>query len=160
MAGNVRVEELLGEFGRAIVSAQNQILRAALEKPSPLEGIRTVFSITETELEVKLVFEEDAGATVIRPVTASMSRSQGLEAGVLSTLKAKILVVPDESPKAPNRKPSEIEKEVRQRADLQRLQRVFGSLEVKTEFVPSANRWIVDVVEPGGLTVRSLQIAD
>ncbi len=160
MAGKADVKELLGEFGKAIVGAQNQILRAALDQPAPLEGMRTAFSITETELEVKLVFEEDAGTTVVRPVTASMSRSQGFNSGAVSTLKARILVVPDESPKAPTQRPSDIEKEVRQRPDLQRLQRVFGSLEVKTEFVPSANRWIVDVVEPGGLTVRSLQIAD
>ena len=160
MAGKLRVEEFLSEFGKALVAAQDQILRAALEKPSPIEGMRTAFSISETELEVKFVFEEEAAGTVIRPVTSSMSRSQGLNSGALSTLKARILVVPDESAKTPNRAPSDVEKEIRQRPDLLRLQRVFGNLAVKAEFVPSAGRWIVDVVEPGGLTVRSLQVAD
>ena len=81
-------------------------------------------------------------------------------AGALSTLKAKILAVPDETPKSPARKPSDIVQEVKQRPDLQRLQRVFGDLDVKADFVPSAGLWLVDVVEPGGLTVRSLRVAD
>lgn len=58
MAGAFRVEDLLAEFGKAIVSAQNTILKTAQENPAPLEGLRTAFSIGETELEVKLIFEE------------------------------------------------------------------------------------------------------
>ena len=160
MADPMLVEELLGEFGRAIVTAQNRILKTALENPSPAEGLRTAFSISETEIEVKLAFEEQGGTMAIRPVTASQSRAQAVNADALSTLKVKILAVPDESPKSPKKKPSDIVKEVLKRPDLQRLQKVFGGLDVQADFVPSAGRWIVDVLEPGGLTVRSLQIAD
>jgi hypothetical protein len=160
MAGTLGVDELLAEFGRALVTAQNSIHKAALESPSPATELRTAFSISETEIEVKLAFEEDGGIVAMRPVTATQSRAQGFDAGALSTLRAKILAVPDETPKSPTRKPSDIVRDIKQRPDLQRLQRVFGDLDVKADFVPSAGLWLVDVVEPGGLTVRSLRVAD
>jgi len=160
MAGTLGVDELLAEFGRALVTAQNNIHKAALESPSPAAELRTSFTISETEIEVKLAFDNQKGAVAIRPITATESRAQGFDAGALSTLKAKILAVPDESPKVPTRKPSDIIGEVKKRPDLQRLERVLGTLDVRANFVPSASVWLVDVVEPNGLTVRNLQVAD
>jgi hypothetical protein len=94
------------------VSAQNTILKTAQENPAPLEGLRTAFAIGETELEVKLIFEETGGATDIRLVSAGKSRLPDLDPGVLSSLKAKILAVPDEEPTAPKRSPTQIRDEV------------------------------------------------
>src|SRR5881296_1279179 len=130
MAGGLRVEDLLGEFGKAIVSAQNTILKSAQENPSPLDSLRTAFSISETELEVKLIFEESGGGPAIRPVTAGGTRLQDLGPGVLSTLKAKILAVTDEEPASPVRNPAGIRDEVLKRPDLQRLKTIFGDLTV------------------------------
>lgn len=160
MATSIRVEDFLTEFGTALVNAQNRILKAAQENPSPLGGLRTAFSLSETDLDLKLVFEESAGATEIRPITLGESRLQELNPGVLSSLRAKILVVPEEEPAVPTRSPAGIRDEVLRRPDLQRLRAIFGDLTVKSSFVPSVRRWLVDVVEPGGLTLRSLQIQD
>lgn len=75
-------------------------------------------------------------------------------------MKAKILAVPDEEPTAPKRTPTQIRDEVLVRPDLQRLKGIFGELTVTARFVPGARRWLVDVTEPGGLTVRSVQVSD
>jgi len=155
-----KVEDVLGGFGQAIVAAQSRILKAAQENPSPLDGLRTAFSISETEIELKLIFDEQGGVTAIRPVSAGSSRLQDLDPGVLSTLRAKILVVPDDEPATPKTNPRKIIDDVLKRPDLRRLAAVFGELTVNASFVPSAWRWLVDVVEPGGLKLRSLQIDD
>ncbi len=155
-----KVEDVLVGFGQAIVAAQSRILKAAQETPSPLDGLHTAFSISETEVELKLIFEEQGGVTGIKPVSAGASRMQQIDPGVLSTLKAKILVVPDDAPAAPKKNPGRISDEVLKRPDIQRLAAVFGDLTATANFVPSARRWIVDVVEPGGLMLRSLQIDD
>lgn len=155
-----KVEDVLVGFGEAIVAAQSRILKTAQQNPSPLDGLRTAFSISETELELKLIFDEQGGVTSIKPVSAGASRLQDLDPGVLSTLKAKILVVPDDAPAAPKTNPAKISGDVLKRPDIQRLAAVFGDLTVTTSFVPSARRWIVDVVEPGGLMLRSLQMDD
>lgn len=155
-----KVEDVLVGFGEAIVAAQGRILKTAQENPSPLDGSRTAFSIIETELELKLIFDEQGGTTGIKPVSAGASRLQDINPGVLSTLKAKIFVVPDDSPATPKSNPGKIKGDVLNRPDIKRLAAGFGDLTVTTNFVPSAQRWIVDVVEPGGLTLRSLQIDD
>lgn len=160
MAGKLRVEDLLGEVGSAIVTAQSRLLKSAQENPSPVAGVPSSFAISETEIEVKMVFEEDGGATAIRPVTAGSSRLQDLNPGVLSTLRAKILAVPDEEPARPKRTPSDIRDGILRRPDIGRLRKIFGELTVETRFVASAGRWLADVVEPGGKTLRSFQIAD
>lgn len=160
MATRMGVEELLAEFGRSIVEAQGQILKASIENPASVDGARTAFAISETEIEVKLVFEESGGVTAIRPVTTTSGRLNELNPGALSTLRAKILAVPDEEPQRPKRKLADIVKDIAARDDLKRLEKILGPLEVKASFVPAQKRWVVDVVEPGGATVRSLQVPD
>lgn len=156
-----KVEDVLAGFGQAIVTAQNRILKAAQEAPVPLDGLQTTFSISETELELKMIFDEQGGVTGIKPVSTGSSRLQDLDPGVLSTLKAKILIMPDDAaPAAPKTNPGKIRGDVLKRPDIQRLAGVFGDLTVTANFVPSAQRWIVDVVEPGGLLLRSMQIDD
>src|SRR5882672_5801662 len=100
-----KVEDVLVGFGQAIVAAQGRILKTAQENPSPLDGLSTAFSISETELELKLIFDEQGGATAIKPVSAGASRLQDLNPGVLSTLRAKLLVVPGEEAAAPKSTP-------------------------------------------------------
>ena len=112
-----KVEDVLVGFGEAIVAAQSRILKAAQETPSSLDGLGTAFSISETELELKLIFDEQGGVTGIKPVSAGASRMQDLDPGVLSTLKAKILVVPDDAPLAPKRNPGKIRDDVLRRPD-------------------------------------------
>src|SRR4051794_40104041 len=116
-----KVEDVLGGFGQAIVAAQNQILKAAQDNPSPLVGLRTAFSISETEIELKLIFDEQGGGTAIKPVSAGSSRLQDLDPGVLSTLRAKILVVPDDEPVVPKTNPRKISDDVLKRPDIRRL---------------------------------------
>jgi hypothetical protein len=155
-----KVEDVLVGFGEAIVAAQGRILKAAKDAPSQVDGLHTAFSISETEVELKLLFDEQGGVTAIKPVSSGASRMQDMNPGVLSTLKAKILVVPDEAPAATNKTPGKIRDDVLKRPDIQRLAGIFGDLAVTTSFVPSAHRWIVDVVEPAGLVLRSLTIDD
>lgn len=155
-----KVEDVLGEFGKALVAAQNRILKEAKENPSPLDGLRTAFTLSETELEMKMIFQEDGGATAIRPVSTGQSRLQDLNPGVVSSLRAKIVLVPEEEAAAPKKDPGQIRDAVLKRPDIQRLRKVFGELTVNASFVAPARRWVVDVVEPGGLTLRSLQIDD
>ena len=156
-----KVEEVLGAFGQAIITAQNQIRRAAHDSSAPIDGARMAFAISETELELKLVFDEAGGVTAIKPVAAGASRLQHLDPGVVSTLRAKILVVPeDEATAAPRTPPGKIRDDVVKRPDIQRLQSIFGELTVVPSFVASVQRWIVDVLAPGGLKLRSFQIDD
>ena len=159
MADPIGIEDLLAGFGRAIVEAQSRILKASIENPTVVEGARTAFAISETELEVKVVFD-DASGGALRPLTMTSSRLNNLNPGALSTLRAKILAVPDEEPRRPQKSIPEVVKGIRERADLQRLEAILGPLEVKADYVPASGRWLVDVIEPGGLTLRSLQLPD
>src|SRR6266404_5111084 len=125
-----KLDDLLGAFGTAIVSAQSQILQAAKDSPSPMEGLQTAFTISETEIEVRLIFDEQGGATAVKPVSAGASRLQDLNPGVLSTLRAKLLVVPGEEAAAPKSTPGKVGDQVLKRPDVQRLAEIFGDLRV------------------------------
>jgi hypothetical protein len=159
MADPIGLEDLLAGFGRAIVEAQGRILKASIENPTVVEGARTAFAISETELEVKVVFD-DKGGGALHPLTMTSGRLNDLNPGALSTLRAKILAIPDEEPRRPKKTVPDVVKGIRERADLKRLEEIFGTLEVRADYIPASSRWVVDVVEPGGLTLRSLQIPD
>ena len=155
-----KVEDVLAGFGAAIVTAQSRIVQAAREAPASLDGLQTAFSISETELELKLVFAEQGGATAITPVSAGAGRMQDIDPGVVSTLRAKILVVPDESPAATRKAPGQVRDEVLKRPDVLRLAKILGDLAVTASYLDPVRGWIVDVVEPGGRLLRRLQIDD
>lgn len=157
MAGEIKVEDLLGEFGQAIHSAQLRLNRQNQERPSGAAGLPTTLSISETDLEVKMLFEEKQGGAVVRPVSRA---DAGSPAAAFSTLRAKIVAVADEDVPLPRRTPSDIRDEVVKRPDIARLAKIFGELDVKTTFVPGAARWVVDVAEPSGAVLRSIQVDD
>ncbi len=159
MAEQMNVTTLLGEFGTAILDAQNTLISRAAERVAKSD-LRTLVSIGESEIEVKMLFEEASGATAVKPVSAGKSRLADLPSGAFSTLRARFVTVPDETPRPPVRKPSDIRDEVLGRPDLSRLRKIFGELEVRTTYVSAAERWIVDVAEPGGQILRSLQVPD
>ena len=71
--GAVRVDALLGEIGRSMLDAQAKINADALETPPGPEGLRTGVAISETEIEVKMVFEDGGSGANVRPVTARTS---------------------------------------------------------------------------------------
>ena len=159
----IRIEDLLQDVGQSVLSAQAGLDRASLEQPASSGVARTTVAIAETELELKLLFEEDPRlkeGVSIRPVSASMSRESELDPGLLSTLRARIVAVPEEQQRQPQRKPSDIRGEIAKRPDMVRLTRIVGPLDVRTTYIAGAKRWLVDVVEPGGQTVRSFQVDD
>ncbi|HBY60854.1 MAG TPA: hypothetical protein DEH78_13610, partial [Solibacterales bacterium] len=122
-------------------------------------GLRTAVSISEAEIEVKMLFS-DEGSAAIQPVRAGQSRLNELNPGILSTLRARLVAVPDEELKPPARKPSEIVDSIRKRADIARLATIVGGVEVDPQFIPSANKWLVDVRDSNGKVLRSLQLSD
>lgn len=159
----IRIENLLQDVGQSVLSAQAGLDRALLEQPAGSGAARTGVAIAETELEVKLLFEEDPRlkeGVSIRPVSASVSRTTDLDPAMLSTLRARIVAVPEEQPRPPRRKPSDIQAEIAKRPDVSRLSKIVGPLDVRTTYIAGAKRWLVDVVEPGGQTVRSFQVDD
>ena len=157
MAGEIKAADLLGEFGRAIFDAQNRLNREALERsPGPV-GLPTTLSISETDLEVKLLFEEKATGAVVRPVSRS---SAELRPEAFSMLRVKIIAVPEEEVRPPSRSPADVREEALARPDVARLKKIFGDLTALATYVPEARRWVVDVAEPGGAILRSLQVSD
>jgi hypothetical protein len=156
----IRVDVLLRGLGRSILEAQTQINGDMLEQPPGPEGLRTGVAIGETEIDVKMVFEDDGSGVNIRPVTAGAARLAELDPGVLSGIRARLVAVPDEEARPPTRSPADVREEVLSRPDISRLQDVFGQLQVETTYVGAAQRWIVDVKEPGGAILRSVQILD
>lgn len=161
--GSIRLDGLLQNVGQSLVDAQVQIDKAVLEQAAGAGGMRTAVAIAETEIEVKMVFDDDpqpASGVVIRPVSSVLSRDSGLKAEAVSTLKAKLVAVPDEQSRPPVKRPSDIRDAVLKSPDLARLARIVGPLDVRTTYVAGARRWLVDVLEPGGQTVRSVQVDD
>ena len=158
--GAVRVDALLGELGRSMLDAQAKINADALETPPGPEGLRTGVAISETEIEVKMVFEDGGSGANVRPVTAGASRLAELDPGVLSSVRARLVAVPEEEARPPSRPSEEVREEVLGRPDIGRLKEVFGRLQVETTYVGAGRRWIVDVKEPGGAILRSVQVPD
>jgi len=157
MAGEIKVEDLLGAVGQAIHSAQLRLNRQSQEQPSGSTGLPTTLSISETDLEVKMLFEESADGPVVRPASRANADTH---AAAFSTLRAKIVAVADEDVRQPQRTPSDVRAEVVNRPDIARLAKIFGNLQVTATFVPNAARWLVDVTEPSGAVLRSIQLED
>jgi hypothetical protein len=156
----IRVDVLLRGLGRSMLEAQTQINTDALEQPPGPEGLRTGVAISETEIDVKMVFEDDGTGVNVRPVTAGAARLADLDPGVLSGIRARMVAVPDEEARPPTRSPANVREEVLSRPDIARLQDIFGELQVETTYVGAVQRWVVDVKEPGGAILRSIQIPD
>lgn len=156
----IRIDALLSEFGKSMLEAQAQINAEVLERPVGLEGLQTGIAISETEIDLKMVFDEDSSGVNIRPVSAGETRLADLNPGVLSGLRARLVAVPNEETRPPTRKQSEVRDQVLSRPDITRLQDIFGELQVETTYVGAARRWIVDVKEPKGQTLRRIQIDD
>jgi hypothetical protein len=161
MAKNtIRIDVLLSEFGKSMLEAQAQPNAVALEHPPDTEGLQTGVAISETEIDVKMIFEEDDSGVSIRPVSAGVAGIADLDPGVFSSIHARLVAVPDEEVRPPTRKPPDIRAEVFDRPDIQRLKNIFGDLMVETTYVSAAGRWLVDVKEPEGMVLRSIQISD
>jgi len=156
----IRVDVLLRGLGRSMLEAQTQINTDALEQPPGPEGLRTGVAISETEIDVKMVFEDDGTGVNVRPVTAGAARLVDLDPGVLSGIRARLVAVPDEEARPPTRSPADVREEVLSRPDIARLQEIFGALQVETVYVGAVQRWVVDVKEPEGAILRSVQIPD
>ncbi|MCP9471555.1 MAG: hypothetical protein NNA30_02320 [Nitrospira sp.] len=157
MAGEMKVEDLLGELGQAIHTAQMRLNKQSQERPPGSAGLPTTLSISETDLEVKILFEEKQGSALVRPVGRA---SADTPSAAFSTLRAKIVAVADEDVRPPQRTPSDVREEIIKRPDIARLAKIFGDLQVTTTFVPEAARWLVDVVEPSGSVLRRIQVED
>ncbi len=157
MAGEIKVEDLLGEIGQAIHSAQLRLNRQSQEQPPGATGLPTTLSISETDLEVKMLFEEKQGGAVVRPVSRANADTP---AAAFSTLRAKIVAVAEEDVRQPQRTPSDVREEIIKRPDIARLAKIFGNVQVTATFVPDAARWLVDVTEPSGAVLRSIQLED
>lgn len=156
----IRVDALLGEIGRSMLEAQAKINTEALELPPGPEGLRTGVAISETEIDVKMVFEDDGSGVNIRPVAAGAARLADLDPGAFSSIRARLVAVPDEEARPPTRGPADVRREVLSRPDISRLRDIFGRLQVEATYVGATRRWIVDVKEPGGAILRSVQIPD
>lgn len=156
----IRIDVLLHELGKSMLEAQGQINAEVLGIPPGPEGLRTSVTISETEIDVKMVFEEDSSGVNIRPVSAGAARLADLDPGVLSSIRARLIAVPDEEVRPPVRKRRDVLDEVVSRPDIDRLRNIFGELRFEATYVSPARRWIVDVKEPKGETLRSIQIPD
>ncbi len=161
MAKNtIRIDVLLREFGKSMLEAQAQLNATALEHPPDTEGLQIGVAISETEIDVKMIFEEDDSGVNIRLVSAGAARIADLDPGAFSSIHARLVAVPDEEVRPPTRKPPDIRAEVLDRPDIQRLKNIFGALTIETTYVNATGRWLVDVKEPEGMTLRSIQISD
>jgi len=156
----IRVDLLLRGLGQSMLEAQTQLNTAALEQPPGPEGLRTGVAISETEIDVKMVFEDDGSGVNVRPVTAGATRLAELDPRVLSGIRARLVAVADEEARPPTLSPADVREQVLSNPDITRLQDIFGGLQVETTYVGAVQRWIVDVKEPGGAILRSVQIPD
>jgi hypothetical protein len=156
----IRVDLLLQGIGQSMLAAQTQLNTDALAQPPGPEGLRTNVAISETEIDVKMVFEDDGSGVNVRPVAAGATQLAELDPGVLSGIRARLVAVADEEARPPTLNANEVREQVLARDDMTRLQGIFGELQVETTYVGSAQRWIVDVKEPGGAILRSIQISD
>jgi hypothetical protein len=157
----VRIEDLLRGFGQAMIDAQAQLDASAKARPVGPEGLRTGVAISESEIDLKAtVATDDKGVARLRPLAAEDELSRTLNPGLVSGVRARFVVVPEEGPPRPQRAAPDIRAEVLGLADIERLRAIFGRLEVKPSYHADGRRWIVDVYEPGGQLLRSLQVAD
>ncbi|MCH8338393.1 MAG: hypothetical protein IH858_06065 [Chloroflexi bacterium] len=141
----VRIDALLRELGKSMLEAQTQINRDVTDRRPGPEGLRIGVTISETEIDVKMVFEDDSSGGAIRLVSAGAARLADLDPGVLSSIRARLLAVPEEEVRPPVRKMADVVDEVFARRDVRRLRNIFGELLAETAYVSAAGRWIVDI---------------
>lgn len=160
-SNKINLNDLLSEFGKSMVQAQTQIDAATLEQSAGSRNPQTGIAISELEVDVKMVIDGDnANGFNIRPVSGDVTQLEKVNPGVFSSVRARLLAVPDEEVRPPVRQPSKIKEEVLARPDVARLQEIFGKLDVDVAYVGAKSRWLVDVKEPAGTTIRSFQIED
>ncbi|AFY40674.1 hypothetical protein Lepto7376_4583 [[Leptolyngbya] sp. PCC 7376] len=158
----MNIDSLLSEFGQSVLQAQNQINAAALEQSAGLNNLQTGLAVSEIEVDLKMMIDEDDDGVVnIQPISGDLDKLGSLNAGALSSIRARFLTIPDEEVRPPARKPSEVKEEVLAKADVSRLKDIFGDLDVDVSYVAAKNRWLVDVKDPTNkTTLRSLQLDD
>ena len=142
--------------GRSLTEAQGTLTAGAMPTPSAL-------AIADAELEIKAAVSQDAtGQLSLQTLSVQNLQSGTIAPGLVSTVKIHYVAVPGESvgPAPPKRAPADVVKEVRTRADLQRLQKVLGDLSIEPVFVPERQRWLVTARDSAGRTVREVVLSD
>jgi|JFJP01.1.fsa_nt_gi hypothetical protein len=161
LSKKINLNNLLSEFGKSMIQAQTQIDAEALENSNSAKTSQTGIAISEIEFDVKMVIDDDAtGGLNIHPVSGDTTQLEKLNPGVFSSIRARLLAVPDETVRPSIRKPSKIREEVLATPDVVRLQEIFGKLDVDIAYVAAKSRWLVDIKESSGITLRSFQVED
>lgn len=158
----MNINSLLSEFGQSVLQAQRQINAAALEQSAGSNNLQTGLAVSEIEVDLKMVIDEDDNGEVnILPISGDLDKLSSVNTGALSSIRARFLTIPDEEVRPPARKPSEVKDEVLAKPDVSRLKDIFGDLDVDVSYVSTKNRWLVDVKDPvNKKTLRSLQLDD
>lgn len=152
----VSLENLLQEFGKSLLEAQRQIN----QRSSTVEELQTGIAISEIEIDLKMLVDQDINGAALRPVGSEMAQLSGMNTAAFSSLRTKLIAVPEFENAAPIRQANEIRREVLSRSDLMRLEEIFGKLQVETTYISAKKIWLVDVKTPSGQLVRNLQISD
>lgn len=157
----MNLQSLLSGFGESVLQAQTQINTSTLEQSAGGNNLQTNLAVAEIEVDLKMMVEEDEDGKVnIVPISGDVDKVGALNAGALSSIKAKFVTVPDEEVRSPTLKVSEVKAMALEQPRVDRLKDIFGDLQVDVAYVAGKKRWLVDIKEPSGTTLRSIQFDD
>lgn len=146
----------LEEAGKSLWEAQRAL--------SPEQGAFSAgMAISEVNLEIKTAVQPTAkGGFALQPISRQALTS-GLDAAAISTLRVHYVAVAQEAEGGgapPSKSRSDIIDGVKKRDDVVRLAKILGNLEVEPVYVASSRKWLVNVTDPAGHTVREIVIPD
>ncbi len=150
------VGAFISAAGRSLADAQAELAGDRLPQ--------TVVALSEATLDAKVAMTRGGdGALVVEPISLADTAAGKIEAAALSSIRVSFVAVADTGLDAgaalPARSEEDVIREIAERADVKRLNGIFGGLGFEAVFVPRARRWLVRATV-GDVLVREEIVAD
>lgn len=161
MADAPDLQAFLEAAGSSLAGAQAPI-GADVQLPSAMV-------LANAELELKAAILTDSqGRLTVKTFSSQDILRGSINPGVLSTVKVNFVAtlgetLPSQSSPAadaPKRTPQDVIDSVKARPDIRLLDEILGDLEIKVNYVPGQQRWLVTAHDPRNRLVRELVLPD
>jgi hypothetical protein len=138
-----------------LARAQEQLVRAG-------ETGAASMMMSEVTLEIRAALTPGAGELGVEPV--SLARlSAGLPQDGLSTLKLRFVATAppaEAAARPPQRSAEAVAAEFRARAEIARLDKLLGPIQVRADYLAPQRRWLVSATDARGRLLRETLVDD
>lgn len=156
--GGTQLGALAGLAGGSLSTAQGQLGQGV--------DLSSAMVMSEAALEIKAAIGRSAsGELLVEPLSSAHLAGQ-LNAAAISTVRLNFIATASEVPATPppaagntGTTPSRFTRDqalavFTAQDDVQRLEKLIGPFELRTQFVSGSGQWIVQAVDPAGRLVR------